>query len=126
MHCIGDVIYHIWQPTLEDGLFSVSNNGSLTITKPLDNYAEGSMLNFTVYAVDTGGEQDDALVYIIIPATTVINTPTADNTIQYYTFFTYAPNMAWFVPLMMLTFGASCVVIHTIATCECPKSKSKP
>ena len=122
----GDITYHISQPTVLEGLFDITNDGSIVMTEALDQYSEGSTLNLTVYAVDSGGKENSSLVYIILPGTTVMNVAVED-TIKYFTFFSYAPNMAWFVPLMMLLLGTTLIVIHTIATADCSSCmKSKP
>ena len=120
MCILGDVYYHISQNTIASGLFDISSNGSVSISQTLDQYAEGSTLNFTIYAVDSGGRQDSALVQIVIQGTLNVaaSSPTSDSTLKYFTFFSYAPNMAWFVPALMVWFAAICVVIYTMATAD--------
>lgn len=115
----GEVLYHLVQEDFNDGLFSIGNNGSITLLKSLSDFGEGSVVNLTVYAVDVGGLQDSTLVYFVILAKTVPKME-PDN-IQYFTFFSYARNMAWFVPLMFVIVGTFGVLIHTIykGYCKC-------
>ncbi|CAC5398925.1 unnamed protein product [Mytilus coruscus] len=122
----GDVLYHITQEGVSNALFEIDENGSIKLSQSLTSYAEGSELNLTVYAVDSGGKQDTALVYILLPVQYKY-TASAQNEIQYMTFFTYAPNMAWFVPLVFVLSITLCVVIHTLYTskCSCKISKRK-
>ncbi|XP_052091684.1 cadherin-11-like [Mytilus californianus] len=122
----GDVLYHITQEGVSNALFEIDENGSIKLSQSLTSYTEGSELNLTVYAVDSGGRQDTALVYIVLPVPYEY-TASAQNEIQYMTFFTYAPNMAWFVPLVFVLSITLCVVIHTLYTskCSCKISKRK-
>jgi hypothetical protein len=93
------LIYHVEQGNIISSVFDVSSNGTVTVQQSLDGYPEGSLLNFKIYSVDTGGKQDYTDVNIVIPDTSV-PTVVPDNTIIYKSFFTYAPSMAWFVPLV--------------------------
>ncbi|CAC5398928.1 unnamed protein product [Mytilus coruscus] len=95
----GNVIYHLAQEDLNNGLFSVSADGSIIIQQSLESFVPGTNLNLTVYAVDSGGEQDTALVNVILPVVESNGNVYVDI-IYYKSFFSYAPNMAWFVPLM--------------------------
>ena len=72
--------------------------------------------------MDTGGKEDTAIVYVVLPSS-IVETVHIDDTIEYFTFFTYAPNMAWFVPLIFLLVGTVGVVVHTVYTghCSCAK-----
>lgn len=101
------------------------NDGTITLQRSLIGYTIGSILNFKIYAVDTGGMENYTDVFIVIPDTSV-PTVVPDNTIQYTSFFTHAPNIAWFVPVLFILIGAACIVIHTIYTtgCECPSRQS--
>ncbi|XP_076076457.1 protocadherin Fat 1-like [Mytilus galloprovincialis] len=120
----GDVHYHLTQEGVSNALFEIDDNGSIKLIQSLTSYAEGSVLDFTVYAVDSDGNQDTAAVYIMLP---VPYEPTAStqNEIQYMTFFSYAPNMAWFVPLTFVLSITLIVVIHTLYTSKCSCKSSK-
>ncbi|CAG2252803.1 FAT4 [Mytilus edulis] len=95
----GNVLYHLAQEDLNNGLFSVSADGSIIIQQSLESFVPGTNLNLTVYAVDIGGQQDTALVNVILPVVESNGNVYVD-VIYYKSFFSYAPNMAWFVPLM--------------------------
>ena len=99
-------------------MFDVSSNGTVSVQQPLLDHHEGSVLNFKIYAVDSGGQQDYTDVVIIIPDASVPSV-VSDNTIQYKTFFTHAPNMEWFVPLSFILFGSTCIVTYIIWTTKC-------
>lgn len=114
----GTLLYHIEQGNTVSNVFGVSRNGTVSVQKPLTDHPEGSVLNFKIYAVDTGGQQDYTNVVIIIPDTSV-PTVVIDNTIQYQTFFTHAPNMVWFVPLLFTLFGSTCIVTYAIWATKC-------
>ena len=112
------MLYHIEQGNTVSNVFDVSSNGTVSVQQPLIDHHEGSVLNFKIYAVDSGGQQDYTDVVIIIPDTSVPSV-VIDNTIQYKTFFTHAPNMAWFVPLSFILFGSTCIVTYIIWTTKC-------
>ncbi|CAG2228522.1 unnamed protein product [Mytilus edulis] len=109
----GNVIYHLEQEDLNNGLFSVSTDGSIIIQQSLESFVPGTNLNLTVYAVDSDGEQDTALVNVILPVVESNGNVYVD-VIYYKTFFTYAPNMAWFVPLMAILFWNN---LHRVPHC---------
>ncbi|XP_071177942.1 cadherin EGF LAG seven-pass G-type receptor 2-like [Mytilus edulis] len=122
----GNIFYHIALTDFNYGLFHVNENGSIFVSQSLTQYSEGSILNLTIYAVDIGNRQASTLVYIVF-LTSYAAPLTQGNGIQFFTFFRYSPNMAWFVPLMCVLFVTVCVVTHTIYTtnCTCLKSISK-
>ena len=114
----GDLLYHVEQGNIVSSVFEVSSNGVVTVQQSLDGYPEGSLLNFKIYSVDTGGKQDYTDVNIVIPDTSV-PTVVPDSTIIYKSFYTYAPNMAWFVPLVCIVSGGAGFVLYTIWTTKC-------
>ncbi|XP_063416621.1 protocadherin Fat 4-like [Mytilus trossulus] len=118
----GNVLYHLAQEDLNNGLFSVSSDGSIIIQQSLESFVPGTSLNLTVYAVDSGGQQDTALVNVILPVVDSNGNIYVD-VIYYKSFFSYAPNMAWFVPLMVILFGTVIIVFHTVfkGYCRCKK-----
>ncbi|VDI29019.1 Hypothetical predicted protein [Mytilus galloprovincialis] len=118
----GNVLYHLAQEDLNNGLFSVSSDGSIIIQQSLERFVPGTSLNLTVYAVDSGGQQDTALVNVILPVVESNGNVYVD-VIYYKSFFSYAPNMAWFVPLMVILFGTVIIVFHTVfkGYCRCKK-----
>ncbi|CAC5396996.1 FAT4 [Mytilus coruscus] len=122
----GNVLYHIALEDFNYGLFDVVENGSIFVSESLTQYTEGSTLNLTIYAVDTGGREGLTLVYVVFPTTYVAPFPPADG-IQYLTFFKYSPNMAWFVPLMFILFATVCVIAHTLykSKCSCLKKNER-
>ncbi|CAG2252805.1 unnamed protein product [Mytilus edulis] len=122
----GNIIYHLAQEDINSGLFSVSVDGFISSKQSLENIIPGTIFNLTVYAVDSGGNEHTTLVYIVIPDTEIATNNYRDI-IYYKTFFSFSPNMAWFVPLMMVLVITACVVLHTIykGYCTCSKTEKK-
>ncbi|XP_076080884.1 cadherin EGF LAG seven-pass G-type receptor 2-like [Mytilus galloprovincialis] len=122
----GNIIYHLAQEDINSGLFSVSVDGFISSKQSLENIIPGTIFNLTVYAVDSGGNEHTTLVYIVIPDTEIATNNYRDI-IYYKTFFSFSPNMAWFVPLMMVLMITACVVLHTIykGYCTCSKTEKK-
>lgn len=123
-HFVGNIIYHLAQEDINSGLFSVSVDGFISSKQSLENIIPGTIFNLTVYAVDSGGNEHTTLVYIVIPDTEIATNNYRDI-IYYKTFFSFSPNMAWFVPLMMVLVITACVVLHTIYKGYCTCSKTE-